>query len=1273
MLAILAGAGGVSGSGAGCIEFTVLDDLNNDDADNLGTCRLPLAVLAEGDPIYAKLPLVNDVDRVVGQLSVVVRWRHPFRTEKELGPNALAAADVHEILSRFSPEKDGLVDWRQFIAWADPPAKVQHAVSVIRECAERLRASDASLEVKDMFDHLNAVFSKNDLLDDERTWRLLRGTVTPDELEALFHSLDVRGEGLVDRPLLLHFIQPSTHALLALERKVRAKIRGLRSMGTNIAAAFASHTTTDCEGLTRPLFKVALREAFGFDLVNEPVELRVPAPINPTPQVMEVSPLPTAEDIDEYGTTPSFAFAQAQTLKRQTFEEACAVVSQEREEGGANRSEHDEEGGERSPAAELVSRREDTIAEVSSQDALLVHRVLPLTSEQAASSFPEEKPENKVTGDSNTDYGVVGMPIGAGRGPPCALSIQVSTAEDLLFGVLHPFNESAHLSLPDLRPDFDVLSRGNDTVLPKQFLHVISQRFGDILVTPEIRQQLAAFFLHIDPKTRAPTPEALVDFRSFLYFLDYRAPEPSPTLRAVERMAVDVGIAGVAFREHDQSGHGVVSVQDFTAILTSFGQDIDAERRRLPLEDIAQLFCVRHEAVDWVGFLGYAKEHSLESVEIANVEESVRNQVSAERSRSGVVQDILATMLVRDRRKCGVLDVLAFEEALGELGVTLSSDNIAALSRRFSGDPTGSGRGILYAAFAASIESRSHVPASLSPLSASDKRRLHARALRCIKDVFTRHGDSGAGRVLMAAFERYDYRKLGVVGAEEFVKASIVAGFAMTRAELFALGEEFLAAEDFDNKMNVCVVERAVHYQRFLSWAMTVDVESVDLEGCDVTSDAEVKLTLETLRARIVHEIEQRKAEKYEVWKPFEELADPQGCMERRDFRQALNYFEVDTSPSERRVLEEQFSNGHGRGLVDVQELIRFMCVGQPQGMLTSSMPHALGAADSLGRFRELAKTCISKGLDFRAAFDRLDPDCTGLLTHAAFRQALHDLHANFSETEVSDMETRFQSLDDGGISIQYLEMLHLAQPGAHGASSGEEWRHEEKLRKLIKKRFQWWVPGKLRKCFKHFDQRRRGHLTEAELSEGLKALKFRLSAEQEHHLFQNMDLDGDGFVNYADLVVFVRDPNHRHISHRLRSELNKNQVSASALCRLLEEYDTNRSKLVGPADFGRVLRRAGCLLSDDEVKRLQLRFDVNEDGNLSIERIMAFMVGDIEAGGEKSAEPPLEKAAKPLGDLDSVLRVLKRELRLIGKDGWTVKHFSQVFDAMDPSGHGEV
>ena len=55
----------------------------------------------------------------------------------------LGDKDVAELLSRFSPSKDGQVDWAMFLAWGHPPIKVAHAVTMIREYADDRRVADS--------------------------------------------------------------------------------------------------------------------------------------------------------------------------------------------------------------------------------------------------------------------------------------------------------------------------------------------------------------------------------------------------------------------------------------------------------------------------------------------------------------------------------------------------------------------------------------------------------------------------------------------------------------------------------------------------------------------------------------------------------------------------------------------------------------------------------------------------------------------------------------------------------------------------------------------------------------------------------------------------------------------------------------------------------------------------------------------------------------------------------------------------------------------------
>lgn len=109
-----------------CLELTVLDDIEDEDGDpHIGTARVPLAPLCEGDEIHARLSLISSSDAMVGTLRVVVRWRHPFATEADSGPDALSARDVSTLLNRFSPVQDGQVHWKAFLGWVQPTLMVK--------------------------------------------------------------------------------------------------------------------------------------------------------------------------------------------------------------------------------------------------------------------------------------------------------------------------------------------------------------------------------------------------------------------------------------------------------------------------------------------------------------------------------------------------------------------------------------------------------------------------------------------------------------------------------------------------------------------------------------------------------------------------------------------------------------------------------------------------------------------------------------------------------------------------------------------------------------------------------------------------------------------------------------------------------------------------------------------------------------------------------------------------------------------------------------------
>ncbi|KAG5181255.1 hypothetical protein JKP88DRAFT_241524 [Tribonema minus] len=99
----------------------------------IGEAKLSLAALCDGEDITGTLDLDDEAGCKRGTVRVAVRWRRPLRPGgRDLGPNALTAREVEDLMARFSPHKDGQVRWVAFLRYADPPPAVMAALRRLR-------------------------------------------------------------------------------------------------------------------------------------------------------------------------------------------------------------------------------------------------------------------------------------------------------------------------------------------------------------------------------------------------------------------------------------------------------------------------------------------------------------------------------------------------------------------------------------------------------------------------------------------------------------------------------------------------------------------------------------------------------------------------------------------------------------------------------------------------------------------------------------------------------------------------------------------------------------------------------------------------------------------------------------------------------------------------------------------------------------------------------------------------------------------------------------
>lgn len=253
-----------------------LDDEENGESKNeglIGKAELSVAALSDGNPAIATLDLVDENGKSTGTLKVSIKWKYPLKTGRNTGPNALMGVEVAEIMSKFSPHKDGLVHYMAFLRYCDPPASVQEALRKIREFL--LKAEEKQgLDTTAMLDHLKDVRGGDLTGVDEETFRnglsSLNVGLAPEEIVDLFHYLDTRSTAHVGFETMVNLLAPPSNLMNGVIEKVQHRFKELNAHGQVPLVGFEHLDEDKTRKLTRLQFKEMLVD-LGFVLVDEPL------------------------------------------------------------------------------------------------------------------------------------------------------------------------------------------------------------------------------------------------------------------------------------------------------------------------------------------------------------------------------------------------------------------------------------------------------------------------------------------------------------------------------------------------------------------------------------------------------------------------------------------------------------------------------------------------------------------------------------------------------------------------------------------------------------------------------------------------------------------------------------------------------------------------------------------------------------------------------------------------------------------------------------------
>lgn len=289
--------------------FTVFDDLvATDDLEKddgvVGRCGLLLEDLIRGDCIRGWFPLSDQNDQQAGEISVMIQWKDPFRilqvasSQRGLESNkhsfdmhVLDIDQQYALLSMFSPDMDGRVNYRQFLHYAFPPEALELTTAKIKEKVEVAMDTQQIQSVQDIFasnreqstagmrlfeDDFVKMTEKYGIFLTENEMQILKSSfmVSPQQIEPNERTIEVHQDcKLGIHYLLLHINPRAGCAVRLLLHKVRHTLRlymseQKRQKSTDIKSPskpFEKYDVNHAGLVTRSEFRSAL-SSLGFEL-----------------------------------------------------------------------------------------------------------------------------------------------------------------------------------------------------------------------------------------------------------------------------------------------------------------------------------------------------------------------------------------------------------------------------------------------------------------------------------------------------------------------------------------------------------------------------------------------------------------------------------------------------------------------------------------------------------------------------------------------------------------------------------------------------------------------------------------------------------------------------------------------------------------------------------------------------------------------------------------------------------------------------------------------
>eukprot|EP00002_Diphylleia_rotans_P036747 TRINITY_DN8140_c0_g1_i2.p1 TRINITY_DN8140_c0_g1~~TRINITY_DN8140_c0_g1_i2.p1 ORF type:complete len:1204 (-),score=221.71 TRINITY_DN8140_c0_g1_i2:627-4238(-) len=645
-----------------------------------------------------------------------------------------------------------------------------------------------------------------------------------------------------------------------------------------------------------------------------------------------------------------------------------------------------------------------------------------------------------------------------------------------------------------------------------------------------------------------------------------------------------------------------------------------------------------------------------------------------------------------DRNRTGHISVDQFHRALDKCGFRLQDADFENLVKRLQHKSIQ--KQVVWSDFCAEIESvfgaadLSRTPRSPAPPRSGrpDYRRPSSKPSIDINSII--QGIASSLRLsafdLKPLFRDYDRINEGRVTAEQYRRILDQVHYSLSEEDFALLLRQYSV---FENGRTMVV------YQPFL--------DDIQTAGKPVVTPDMAEHAESTLREALEH---YQRNEIVQAMHAFDQ--DGSGLILESRFRQVLNRFdhgltsdEIGAVISKLGVLEDEYLNYYDfldRLFLDSISSEKHQPSSRPTPVPMLKLP--LETREMSQEIKQIiakvqlrvvdAKVRIH---DFFKDYDRLR---CGSITDAQCRRALNLAGCKLTENEIrtilenyrgktpgSFMWNRFCDDIDSVFTVKHLERTPRVQTSSarndlkYKASSQAHQPVVEDIVRSVLNRLQEVIsrqriiPGP---PFQDFDRMRCGRVTVTQFQQALAVLGLSVTSVEINALMSKYGLEIDGLMTmrYREFLddlktadKFASDATHLNkLEQILREKILQNVGGSGHLRKAFRYFDRDMTGQITEIQFGNVCRQLGMNLTEEEVRGLMSRYDIDQDGTIDylefIDRLMPRDYGIEKAptsGVVKETDIPtfspkkLNSAVTELGLLFPKLKahVLEKNIRL--------------------------